>query len=81
MRIKVHLINPFNVPHDLVDEALLLELIQNTSAVVSGLAYVVSVTYGRELKATVDDNSIIIDGVDEHIEAQLSKLGLHCEVV
>jgi hypothetical protein len=81
MRIKIHLMNPFSVPHHLVDEALLLELIQNTSAVVSALAYIVNVTYGRELKATVSDNSVIIDGVDEQVEAQLGKLGLECEVI
>ena len=81
MRIKVHLINPFDVPHTLTDEALLLEIIQSTSAVVSGLAYILSVTYGQGLKATVSDNSVIIDGVDEITEARLSKLGLHCEII
>lgn len=81
MRLKVHLINPFDVPHHLVDEALLLELIQNTSAVVSGLAFILNVTYGQGLKATVTDNSVIIDGVDEQLEARLSKLGLHCEII
>lgn len=81
MRIKVHLINPFNVPQTLVNEALLVELIQNTSAVVSGLAYVLNVTYGKGVQATVCDDAIIIDGVDEQLEAQLGKLGLHCEVI
>jgi hypothetical protein len=81
MRLKVHLINPFDVPNHLTDEALLLEIIQNTSAVVSGLAFVLNVTYGQGVKATVSDNSIIIDGVDEQLEARLSKLGLHCEIV
>lgn len=81
MRVKVHLINPFAVPHTLTDEALLLEIIQSTSAVVSGLAYILSVSYGRNLKATVSDNSVIIDGVDELLEARLAKLGLHCEVI
>lgn len=81
MRLKVHLINPFNVPHTLVDEALLLELIQNTSAVVSGLAFILNVTYGQNVKATVADDSVIIDGVDEQMEARLSKLGLVCEIL
>lgn len=81
MRLKVHLINPFDVPHHLADEALLLELIQNTSAVVSGLAFILNVTYGQGLKATVADDSVIIDGVDEQLEARLSKLGLHCEII
>lgn len=81
MRLKVHLINPFNVSHNLMDEALLLELIQNTSAVVSGLAFILNVTYGQNVKATVADDSVIIDGVDEQMEARLSKLGLHCEVI
>ena len=81
MRLKVHLINPFNTPHDLTDEALLLDIIQSTSAVVSGLAYILNVTYGQGLKATVADNSVIIDGVDEQLEARLAKLGLHCEII
>lgn len=81
MRLKVHLINPFDVPSHLVDEALLLELIQNTSAVVSGLAYVLNVTYGKGLSAMVSGNAIIFDGVDEQLEAQLGKLGLHCEII
>jgi hypothetical protein len=58
-----------------------LELIQNTSAVISALAYVWNITYGQGVKATVADNSIIIDGVDEKMEAQLGKLGLECEVI
>lgn len=81
MRLKVHLVNPFEVPTNLVDEPLLLELIQYTSAVASGLSYVLHVTYGHNLKISVSDNSIILDGVDEKLEAQLSKLGLICEVI